>query len=335
MKTGKLLPRMISTSLLLFLILGCNGAGFATPTPIPPTVTPLPPSTSTPTLTPTATSTPTSTPVPIPPMPTFQVLGEYENPVVEIIDLAGTRKTVHVDRVESGDLVLDKRFNLLKTIPDYLPLQIGEGVYLLIPWQDFRRAYLTDEGYVVTLANGQDLKGQLVFDLVEGDQRYPLSSIASMTLTGLSSTDLPFINDPGSKENTETFELVIPDATDNTFVVSYPNFVVEFTAYVFNQSGGRDKYQEVGFTDLFYVGYDDIIRKITSQEEIRLNSDGQLAVRADGLETTGKFRPIMSTPYYIHSIHVDANPNWCLLVRWYQTGILILVKGTPWTLTRH
>ena len=335
MKSNSLSSRVISAGLLLLLILGCNSAGLATPTPIPPTATPLPTSTSTPTLTPTATSTSTSTPVPIPPMPTFQILGEYEHPVVEITDLAGNRKTIHVDRVESGELLLDKRFNLLETIPDYLPLQIGEGVYLLIPWQDFRRAYLTDEGYVLTLANGQDLKGQLVFDLIEGDQRYPLGSIASMTLTGLSSTDVPFINDSGSKANTELFSLAIPNATDEPFVVAYPNFVVEYTAYVYNQSGGRTHYQEVGFTDLFYVGYDDIIRKITSQEGISLNSDGQLTVKADGTEATGNFRPIMFAPYYIQSVHVDAKPNWCLLVRWYQTSMLILIKDTPWTLTRR
>lgn len=335
MKSNSFLPRVISAGLLLLLVLGCNSAGLATPTPIPPTATPLPTSTSTPTLTPTATSTPTSTPVPIPPMPTFQVLDEYENPVVEITDLAGNKKTVHIDRIESGDLVLDKWFNLSETNPYYLPLQIGEGVYLLIPWRDFRRAYLTNDGYILTLANGQDLKGQLVYDLIEGDQRYPLGSIASMTLTGLSSTDVPFINSTGSKANTELFDLVMPEATDESFVVAYPNFVVEFTAYVFNQSGERTHYQEVGFTDLFYVGYDDIIRKISSQEEIRLNSDGQLAVRADGLETTGKFRPIMSAPYYIQSVHVDANPNWCLSVRWYQTSMLILIKETPWSLTRH
>ena len=335
MKSSFLLPRMIFTSLLLFLLTGCRIVLFSTPTPVPPSATPAPTFTSTPTIVPTSTSTPTSTPVPIPPIPTFQVLGDYKHPTVEITDLQGVKKTVQVDFVVSGDLVLDYEFNLVGISPRYLPLKIGEGVYVLIPWHDFRRAYLTEEGFTVTMANGQDLKGQLVFDLVENDTHYPLESISTMVLTGLAKTDLPFINDTGSKENTTTFDLQIPGAKDGAFIVSYPNFIFEFTVTVINQGGGRSSHQEAGFTDIFSLAQEDVLRKISSQDEIRLSADGQLIARIGDIETTGELLPLPRTTTSTVSVHKGKTPSWCLAVRWHQTGLLIVIKDTPWTLTRR
>ena len=335
MKPNSLLPRMISASLLLLLSVGCNSAVFTTPTPIPPTLTPSPTFTSTPTLTPTATSTPTSTPVPIPPIPTFEVLGEYEHPRVEITDLQGAKRTVQIDFVDSGDLVLNYEINLAGTIPSYLPLKIGEGVYVLIPWHDFRRAYLTEEGYTVTMANGQDLKGRLVFDLVEGEAHYPLESISTMVLTGLSTTDLPFINDTGSKKDTAVYDLQLPETNIDPFVVSYPNFIFEFTVRVTSQGGGSSSHQEAGFTDIFSLSQEDVLRKISSQNEIRLDANGQLTARIGDIETVGELLPLPRTTTNTVSVHKGKTPSWCLAVRWYQTGLLILIKETSWILTRR
>src|SRR6266498_1475133 len=115
MNRKKSLQQMIIAGLILFFLAGCSSAVSMTPTPVPPSLTPLPTFTLTPTITPSPTSTSTSTPVPIPPIPTFQALDKYEDPMVDITDRQGVNTIVQVERIDTGDLVLDYGVNLTGT----------------------------------------------------------------------------------------------------------------------------------------------------------------------------------------------------------------------------
>ena len=62
---------------------------------------------------------------------------------------------------------------------DIYPLKRADGIHILVEWGKFRRVYASEGGYAVTLANEQEIKGQLEFAIVDPDGvRYDLQSIS-------------------------------------------------------------------------------------------------------------------------------------------------------------
>ena len=330
----KLFERMISLGLILVFLIGCSSTTPVPPTPAPPSATPQPTSTSTPTITPTITSSPTSTPVPIPPIPTLQVLDEYEDQIVEITDLQGKKTTVKVRTVETEDAVLNDSSSLF-----WFPLKLAKDIYTLIWWKNFRRAYLSGSEYVVTLEGGQEIKGQLDFDLVDPDGNvHDLQSVSSMVLVGLSKTWLPPSTPgiPSRPEFSQRWQLHVSEPEDLTFTVLNPRFTFEYTLNTVDSQGNvifteSDK----GSADFFSLEESDVERKLSSYDEIRFGQDNQITAVANGVETTGT---LFLIPDFESGVTFDKNKgtssNWYLEGYWLEQRLPILLKTPLGTLTK-
>ena len=320
----KSLQQMIGTGLILFFLVGCSGTPVA-PTPLPPSNTPLPTFTFTPTITPSPTSSPTSTPVPIPPMPTVQPLVEYSDPIVQITDGQGVVTTVKVDHIDTGDVVLDQEINAW---PGYLPLKRADGIHILVEWGKFRRVYASEGGYAVTLANEQEIKGQLEFAIVDPDgNRYDLQSIRTMVLVGLDKTVLQFVS--FAALNGRRWQLHVLEPADLMFIVVSPFFSFEYPA---TQNGVVDGSAQA-LTDFFALEPAGVTRQLSSYDEISMNTGDQITVTANGVETTGTFLPILDNAGG-ETFQKEPTPNWYLRAQSVENGLVILLKKPICTLTK-
>jgi hypothetical protein len=320
----KSLGQMIGTGLILLLLAGCSSTP-AAPTPLLPSSTPLPTFTSTPTVTPSPTSSPTSTPVPIPSMPTVQPLVEYSDPIVQITDRQGVVTTVKVDHIDTGDVVLDQEINAW---PGYLPLKRADGIHILVEWNKFRRVYATEGGYAVTLANQQEVKGQLEFAMIAADgKRYDLQSISSMVLVGLDKTALQFIS--FASLNGRRWQLHVLEPADLMFIVVSPFFSFEYPT----TQNGVENGSAQALTDFFALEQNGVTRKLSSYDEISTDRGDRITVTANGVETSGTFLPVIDNAG-VETFQKEPTPNWYLRAQSVENGLVILLKKPICTLTK-
>jgi hypothetical protein len=263
-------------------------------------------------------------------MPTFEVLDEYADPIVQITDRQGVVTTVQVDRIDTGDEILDGKSFLS------FPLSIADGIYALIDWGDFRRAYISEGGYTVTTANEQDIKGQLDFAIIDDDGKsYELQSISTMVLVGLSKTWLPFISAPRNLTG-HRWEIHVLKPMDLTFIVIRPDFAFEYSVTTTDAQGNViSTSSDYANTEFFSLGPGDVDRKLSSYDEISLNKDDQITAKANDVETTGTFFII---PEFTSGVTFLTNkgrtPNWYLQAYLVESGLTILLKKPVCTLTK-
>jgi hypothetical protein len=316
--------QIIGTALILFLLAGCSATPVP-PTPLPPSSTPVPTFTFTPTITPSPTSTPTSTPVPIPPMPTVQPLVEYSHPIVQITDRQGVVSTVKVDHIDTGDVVLDQEINAW---PGYLPLKRADGIHVLVEWGKFRRVYVSEGGYTVTMVNEQEIKGQLEFAIIDPDgKRYDLQSIRSLVLVGLDKTVLQFVS--FAALNGRRWQLHVLEPADLMFIVVSPIFSFEYPT---TQNGVANSSTQA-MTDFFALDPAGVTRQLSSYDEISMDKNDQLTVTVNGIETTGKFLPILDNTGG-ETFQKQPTPNWYLRAQSVENGLVVLLKKPICTLTK-
>lgn len=324
----KLFQQMTNLGLIFFFLVGCGDRVAATPTttPVPLTLTATPQPTAT--ITPTITPSPTFTSVPVPPMPTFEILGEYEDPIVEITNQQGVKTTVKVRSIDSGDFIVNYESSMFE-----FPLTIADGVYVLVDWNHFRRAYPSTGGYTVTLADGQELEGKMDFALLDKDgKRYELNSMSTMILTGLSKTWLPFL-DQTPKPPGPRWQLHILLPEDLTFTVAHPDFAFEYQSRTLDvQTGIVSIRKEEGTTEFFSLKLGGDSHKLSSQQETRFEKGGVLTIKGNDQETSGGFFPILN---FKGKIYKGATPSWYLRVIWVDHALYVLVKNPVWILTKQ
>ena len=98
---------------------------------------------------------------------------------------------------------------------------------MLVEWGKFRRVYASEGGYAVTLANEQEIKGQLEFPIIDPDGvRYDLQSIRTMVLVGLDKIVLQFIS--FAALNGRRWQLHVLEPEDLMFIVVSPFFSFEY-----------------------------------------------------------------------------------------------------------
>lgn len=320
----KSLRQMIGTGLILFLLAGCSATPVP-PTPLPTSSTPVPTFTFTPTITPSPTSSPTSTSVPIPPIQTVQPLVEYSDPIVQITDQQGVVTLVKVDHIDTGDVVLDQEINAW---PGYLPLKRADGIHMLVEWGKFRRVYASEGEYAVTLANEQEIKGQLEFAIIDPDgNRYNLQSISTMVLVGLDKTVLQFVS--LAALNGRRWQLHVLEPADLMFIVVSPFFSFEYPTTHNGVVNGSAQ----TMTDFFSLELNDVTRKLSSYDEISMNEGDQITVTANGVETTGTFLPIINNTGG-EPFQKRTPSNWYLRAQAVENGLVILLKKPICTLTK-
>ena len=125
------------------------------------------------------------TPATPPPMPTVQLEGDY--PVVQLTTPLGVEATIQAVHFDAGYYMLN---DIVDRGPERGPLlRTSDGIYLLIPWSLFRRAYAGEGMHTVTLANGQELRGILdgsISSLATLDNRtYDLRTASTVVLVTL------------------------------------------------------------------------------------------------------------------------------------------------------
>ena len=258
-------------------------------------------------------------------MPTLQPLVEYSAPIVQITDRQGVVTTVKVDHIATGDVVLDHEINAW---PGYLPLSRADGIHILVEWSKFRRVYASEGGYTVTLANEQEIKGQLEFAIIDPDgNRYDLQAISAMVLVGLDKTDLQFIS--FAAPNGRRWQLHVLKPVDLMFTVVSPFFSLEYRT---TQKGVVDGLAQA-MTDFFSLELNGVTRKLSSYDEISMNTGDQITVRANGVETSGTFFPIIDNTGG-ETFQKGTTPNWYLRAQSVENGLVILLKKPICTLTK-
>ena len=233
--------------------------------------------------------------------------------------------TVKVDRIDTGDVVLDQEINAW---PGYLPLKRADGIHILVEWNKFRRVYAGEGGYTVTMANGQEIKGQLEFAIIDPDgNRYDLQSISTMVLVGLDKNVLQFVS--FAALNGRRWQLHVLEPADLMFIVVSPFFSFE---YPITQDGVVNGSVQA-LTDFFALELNGVTRKLSSYDEISMNKGDQITVTANGVETTGTFLPILDNTGG-ETFQKRPTPNWYLRAQSVENGLVILLKKPICTLTK-
>lgn len=313
--------------LFLFLLPGCSAPTEA------PAATPLPPSNNTPPSTATVTPTlvPTATPLPIPAIPTYEVLDDYSNPMVELMDTQGKVHTLQVERIETGDTILNEVGFL------GFPLMIAENTYILLDWEDFQRAYRSNGEFIVNMVNDQEFKGQLDITFIDEDgTQYNADSIYSMILVGLAKTSVPFIGSPAIVPPGKQWEVQLTADDQGSFTLADPKFEFEYTLTTLNSDGSvLSVAAETGYADFFSLGYEDVSRKLTSYDEIRFEPENQVSASSNGTEVTGT---LFLIPDFINGITFREKKgevtNWYLQGIWVEQKVPIFFKVPICKLTK-
>ena len=310
MNNQKLLQRRVSFTLVALFLIGCS-APVATPlviteAPVTAYRTEAPaevaPTEGPATLSPTGLPAPASAVV-IPPMPTVQFGGEH--PVVQLTNKLGVEATIEVGHIAIKDPILSSvAASNYSQEGHELVITIADGVYLIVPLRMVRRAYASGEGHIVTLADGQELKGRLNGELGSSEllasdrKRYDLSTASTLVLISLPTSD--DIVEPSSQQS-EIWQLHIPKPLDLTYTVSNPTFYYEYYSTEGYVIGGEMRTtQSTSF--VLKVGNEEIPTNLADFEEIsfsKVSEDkpSQIKVRAkSGVETVGTLG--LSISYY-------------------------------------
>jgi len=164
-------------------------------------------------------------------------------------------------------------------------LRIADGVYTVVPLRMFWRAYEREGVPVITLADGQELKGQLDFVLHGPEERsYDLRTVSKVVLISLPERE--FNIEPSEKNSAELWQLHILEPVDLTYSVSNPRFAFQYYSTAGYLIGGTNRETE---SQSFYlkVGDEEILAYLPDFEEITFSKD-QINVKAkSGIETMG------------------------------------------------
>lgn len=355
MNHHKLLQQMISLTLVVLSLVGC-GAPIATPTPVVIVVTATPQPTPTPvvivvTATPQPTpmsSAPTPTPVPpavaptqppvpftpvpLPPMPTVQVSNEY--PVVQLTTRLGVETTVEVTTTDTDNDVLNHVLRSLHQRGRQFLLRIADGIYMVVPFRMFRQAEEREGVHVVTLADGQELKGQLDFVLNGPDGRtYDWRTVSKAVLISLPEDEYGI--EPSEQKPAAPWQLHIVKPVDLTYSVSNPRFVFQYYSSAGYLIGGSDRETE---SQSFYlkVGDEEILGHLLDFEEITFSelvegeTDVQIKVKAQsGIETAGPFVLKAEDSRGYHEAH-----TWFLVMDLADSELTMVLKNPRCTLRK-
>jgi hypothetical protein len=241
--------------------------------------------------------------------------------MVQLIDQQGVATTVTLNAYSFG----------------YIVLTIADGIYAEIPWSEFRRAYKTEGNFIVTTADGQELKGQLDSDQNdlkdENGKTLDIQSLSSIVMIGLDSFWLKESSRP--VKNTlpgHPWQLHITEPEDLTFIVTQPEFAFEYLATTHDPVFGDTTETAVGLTEAFTLELGGISHHLSSLQEFRKDTASQITIiQANAMETTGGFFPILSLMGHIYK---GSTPAWYLRALWVDYRISIEVKNPRWVLTK-
>ena len=162
---------------------------------------------------------------------------------------------------------------------------------MVVPMRMFRLAYEREGMHVVTLANGQELRGKLDFVIVAPDDKsYDLRAASTVVLNSLPEEDEHSIK-PSEQEPTALWQLHIMQPVELTYSVSNPRFAFQYWSSDGYLIGGESHETQ---SESFYlkVGDEEILANLPDFEEVSFEefAEGKLQIKVkakSGIETVG------------------------------------------------
>jgi hypothetical protein len=176
-------------------------------------------------------------------------------------------------------------------------LSLADGAYILFPLKNLRRAYARDAVHVVTLADGRELRGNLIGIVSTPDGKsYDLRGAASVVLLSLpKETPTPEPTKPTPTPIPALWQAQFTKPADFAGSVVRPRFIFEYSSSV-GYLIGSSTYQTSSRSFYLKVGKEEVLADLNDFDEVSFANpptgtpvpDTQMKVRAkSGIETVG------------------------------------------------
>lgn len=198
---------------------------------------------------------------------------------------------------------------------------------MLVPWRNFRAAYASGQGHVVTLATGEEIEGQLecVAEPTDlGGDSYHLSAVQTMVLVGL--PELMGVEE--SEQGQELWQIEVSSPVHFAFSASEALFAFQYRTSEGYALGAGEK---TTLSSSFYLLVNDerIPADLYDGDEFYFDEDDLVSVRAGGQETAGTLVLIATDEVGEHGGY-----NWRLVATSDDRGTYLVLEQPVGTLSK-
>lgn len=139
---------------------------------------------------------------------------EKDKPSLQLTNKLGIIATVSLPAIKSNNFI-----DHFRKLQSFL-LKMADGIYMVIPFEAFSQAELVEGDHVVTLINGEQLKGRLLGEITSGDKTYTLSSMIKVQIVGMPESEQKQFQSTSK----DIWELQIKKPVELSYSISDPQF---------------------------------------------------------------------------------------------------------------
>ena len=262
---------------------------------------------------------------------TNQVLAQDDKLVLQITTKLGAQVQINIHKADVSSNLPQSLYTVLHEVAhggyfpheyNYIVLEQGNGLFVLIHWQIFKSAVISDNLHVVTLKDGTEYSGKLLTTVESKSdaglvKTYDLASLNKIDLVSIA--PLPEKKMKEAKRSGQSWILSISKPNAQSFEVLAPHFT-----FPYQHSGFANQiYTDVYKTDAFYlrVKEEDIPANLSDFESVEFQEKNLMTViGVGGQKTSGTLKLIASTDGKVSQpmdgrwMLVSETKNGCLLV---------------------